>query len=191
MRSFRIVLLGLTALTAFRPAVGQSGTTSILQPTPVLEVLLTQNTPVQLKLAQNVSNKTDTVGNKIELVLDQDITVNGVVLARKGARALGRISEGKKDEGWQMGKSLKFELLYFKAGPVRVPLTGQIVGEGHRNTGAVVAATVVLGVPGLVAALNAPKTIVIPEGTPLVGYVAEDTKIPVPTEAPQAEVARP
>jgi hypothetical protein len=191
MRSFRIVLVVLMALTALRPAVGQSGAASILQPTPVPEVVLTQNTPVSLKLAQNISNKTDTVGDKIELMLDQDITVNGVVLGHKGARALGKITEGKKDEGREMGKSLKFELLYFKAGSVRVPLTGQIAGEGHHNTGAVVAATVILGVPGLVAALNSPKTIVIPEGTPLVGYVAEDTRIPVPPEAPQAAVARP
>jgi hypothetical protein len=178
-------------LTTVHPFLGQSVQTGIVQATAVPEVLLSQNTPVALKLAQNVSNKTDTVGNKIELVLDQDIAVDGIVLAHKGARALGRITEGKKDEGWQTGKSLKFELLYFKAGPVRVPLTGQIIGEGHRNTGAVVAATVILGVPGLVAALNAPKSITIPEGTPLLGYVAEDTKIPVPSETPQAAVARP
>jgi len=191
MRSFRVALVSLIALTTIHPLLGQSGQTIIVQPAPVPEVLLAQNTPVGVKLAQNVSNKTDTVGNKIELVLDQDITVNGVVLAHKGARALGRITAGKKDEGWQVGKSLKFELLDFKAGPVRVPLTGEIVGEGHHDTPAVVAATVLLGVPGLVAALNAPKNIVIPEGTPLMGYVAEDTKIPAPTEGPQAAVARP
>ena len=144
---------------------------------------------MQLKLAQKLSNKTDVVGAKIELALDQDLIVEGTVVAHKGARALGRITEGKADEGRRKGNSLKFELLYVKVGPVRVALSGQVSGVGHRNSGEVVAATAIFGLTGLVAAMNSPKDYLIPEGTALTGYVAQDTEIPV-SESPSPGVGR-
>lgn len=182
------LMVALLLLESARP---QTLAPSITQPTPVPQVVLKQDTPVQLKLAQALSNSTDTVGNKIELVLDQDLVVDGVTVARKGARALAKITEGKKDEGRQKGKSLKFELLYLKAGPVKVPLSGQMSGKGHRDAGVVVASTVFFGLTGLVAAMNSPKHFLIPEGTELTGYVAQDTPIPVPEQSPQPGSVRP
>ena len=157
----------------------QQTTLSMTAPAPIPTILLKQDTPVQLKLAQNLSNKTDVIGAKIELMLDQDLAVDGTVIARKGARALGKITEGKANEGWKKGESLSFELLYLKVGPVRVPLTGQMSGAGHRDAGKVVASTIAFGVGGLVGAMSSPKDYMIPEGTLLTGYIAQNTQIPV------------
>lgn len=60
-------------------------------------VTLKQGTEVRLKLGQRLSAKTSTINAPVELVLDEDLKAGDVVVANKGARVLGRVTEGKKD----------------------------------------------------------------------------------------------
>src|SRR5438270_3697190 len=84
-------------------------------------VTVKQGTEVRLKLGQRLSVKTSTINEPVELVLDEDLKAGDVVVANKGARVIGRVTEGKKDCvngpcGWrdkrQPGKQLSIRLEY-------------------------------------------------------------------------------
>ncbi len=152
-------------------------------------VTLKQGTEVRLKLGQRLSAKTSTINAPVELVLDEDLKAGDVVVANKGARVIGRVTEGKKDClngpcGWwdkrQPGKQLSIRLEYAVTPYGKVELLGEEHVKTHRNTGAIVASTAAFGLAGLLISWDVTAKTVLPENTPLVAKVASDFDLPLP-----------
>jgi hypothetical protein len=142
------------------------------------KVLLKEGTEVHLKLAQTLTSKTATAGEPVEFVLAEDLRVGEDIVARKGTRALGTVAEGKKSEKQKThAKQLSMRFDHMRVGDSVVQLTGQQAGAGKRDTGKVVAFTILFGLSGYFA--TSTKKFVIPEGTPVTAYVEQDIEMPI------------
>jgi hypothetical protein len=81
----------------------------------------------------------------VKLVLDRDLKVWDVLVAKVGAQAVGTITHSKK--AGMMGKAggLHTRLRYVIVGDTRVKLRGTKGKEGERKEGIAVALTVLFG----------------------------------------------
>ena len=109
------------------------------------------------------------------MTLAEDLKVGDVVVAHKGAIALGTVTNAHK--AGMMGKpgDLAVRLEYLKANDQRIRIRGAKGKEGQSETGATVALTVIFGPLGL---LKHGKNIEIPAGTPLTAFVDQDYTLP-------------
>jgi hypothetical protein len=198
MRIWRyIALLALAAAMAEAqsapstptPSETASNSETMPQASATHTVTLKQGTEVHLKLGQRLSAKTSTINAPVELVLDQDLKAGDVVVAEKGARVIGRVTEGKKDCvngpcGWrdkrQPGKQVSIELEYAVTPYGKIELRGEEHAKTHRNTGAIVASTAAFGLAGLIVSWNTATKTVLEENTPLVATVASDFDLRLP-----------
>jgi hypothetical protein len=137
--------------------------------------LLKEGSEVKLKFAQDLSSKTATEGDKVNFTLDQDVTVDGVVVIRSGSPAVGEVSHAER--AGHMGKAgqLSVRIDYVKAGDARLRLRGTKGREGEGKTGTAVALTVLFGPIGL---LKHGKEVKVQEGAPLTAYVDQDMSLP-------------
>jgi hypothetical protein len=159
------------------PAAAQS-TPPVQQSTPAAEpvkLVLKEGTDVKLKFAQDLSSKTAAEDDPVNLVLDEDLKVGDVVVAKAGAKAVGTITHVKK--AGMMGKAgeLNMRLQYLIVGDSRMKLRGTKGKEGQGKEGAAVALTVLFGPIGLI---KHGKNVEIKQGTPLLAYVDEDFTVP-------------
>ena len=139
------------------------------------KLVLKEGSDVQLKFAQDLSSHTATEGEPVTLVLAEDLTVNNVVVAKAGDKAVGEVSHAKRAGMMGKGGELNIRLDYLKAGDTRVMLRGTKDKTGDDKTGTTVALTVLFGPIGLI---KHGKEIDIKEGTPLKVFVASDTTLP-------------
>jgi hypothetical protein len=136
-------------------------------------VLLREGTEVHLKLAQTMTSKTSTVGEPVEMVLAEDLTVGNDVVVRKGARVLGAVVAGKQSEKQKSeAHELRVRADHIKVGDSFIKLTGDQAGIGKRDKEKMVTYSILFGLSGLL--VSSGKTFVIPEGTPAIAYVQED-----------------
>ncbi len=144
--------------------------------------LLKDGTEVRLKFANDLTSKSAVVGDLVELVLDEDLKVDEVVVAAKGARAVGTVTNAKKSGTFGKGGELNMRLEYLKAGDTKVKLRGLHAKEGADKVGATVALTVAFGVVGF---LKHGKQAEVKAGTPLLAYINEDAEV-LPLQAADA-----
>ena len=137
--------------------------------------MLKEGSDVQLKFAQNLTSHTATEGDPINLILAEDLTVDNVVVAKAGDKAVGEVSHAKRAGMMGRGGELNIRLDYLRVGDTRVMLRGTRDKTGDDATGTTVALTVLFGPIGLV---KHGKEIDIKEGTPLKVFVASDTTLP-------------
>jgi len=138
------------------------------------KLLLKEGTEVKLKFADDLSSKTATEGDPVNLVLDEPVKVGDVVVVREGAKAVGTVTNAKK--AGMMGKAgeLNMRLEHLKAGDDRVKLRGSKGKEGQGKEGTAVALTVLFGPIGLI---KHGKNVEVKAGTPLVAYVDQDIQL--------------
>ncbi len=139
------------------------------------KLTLKEGSDVSLKFDQDISSKTAQEGDPVNLVLDQDLVVGNVVVARAGAKAVGEVTHAKRAGMMGKGGELNMRLDYVKAGDTRIMLRGTKGREGDDKTGTAVALTVLFGPIGLI---KHGKEIDIKQGTPLKAYVADDIALP-------------
>ncbi len=182
----------IVGLVAFGQASEPAGKNATEQPVKATAGnVLKAGTAVKLVFAQSLSSKHVVTGEKIELRLAEDLKVGDEVVVAKGARVLGTVTQGKKDEKYRKSKNLMVRVDYIVAGDKRIKLTGEQSQKGTVSSGAVTAATIGFGLSGLLFALDQ-KEAWIKEGTPIIGEVAEDvifegparSAIPVSQPAP-------
>jgi hypothetical protein len=135
------------------------------------KLVLTEGTDVKLKFSDELTSKTASDGDSVNLVLDEDLKVGGVVVAKAGCKAVGEITNAKKSG--MMGKAgeLNMRLEHLTVGDQRVRLRGSKGKEGEGKTGTAVALTVLFGPIGLI---KHGKNVEIKAGTPLTAYVDQD-----------------
>jgi hypothetical protein len=144
------------------------------------KLVLKEGSDVDLKFNQDLSSKTANEGDPVVLVLDQDLTVDNMVVARAGCKAYGEVTHAKRAGMMGKGGELNMRLDYVKIGDTKVMLRGSKGREGDDKTGPAVALTVLFGPIGLI---KHGKEIEIKQGTPLKAYVADDVTLP-PLPAP-------
>lgn len=191
--SLMLLASGMATAGAQTSAPPTTPATEIAQPAADSHVVtLKQGTGVHLKLGQRLSAKTSSVNAPVELVLDEDLKAGDVLVASKGARVIGRVTEGKKDCdngpcGWrdkrEPGKQVSIRLEYALTPYGKVQLVGEEHGKTHHNTGAIVASTVAFGLTGFFISWNASAKNVLEENTPLVATVAADFDVAIPAAA--------
>jgi len=142
---------------------------------PVQKLVLKEGADVQLKFAQDVTSKTATEGDTVNLVLDQDLKLGDVVVAKAGAKAVGTISHSKKAGMMGRAGELNMRLEYLLLEDGRLKLRGSKGREGEGKEGAAVALTVLFGPIGLI---KHGKNVEIKQGTPLTVYTDENYTVP-------------
>jgi hypothetical protein len=183
LRTIAVVLLGTIMMCS--PARYKSLSSQVLKPPvqstgsmPTQTIVLREGTEVNLKFAQKLTSKAAVVDQPVELVLAEDLKVLDYTVVKRGARVLGTITAGKESEKKrEEAKFLAIRVDLLHAGENKIALRGDKIAEGKRNKDAMVAGTILFGVSGLIATSG--KHYVIPEGTPLKAYVAQDIELPV------------
>lgn len=135
------------------------------------KVILKEGAEVKLRFVEDISSKTAAEDDPVALVLDENITVGDVTVARAGSKAVAIVSHVKKAGMMGKGGELNIRLEHFKAGDVRVKLRGTRGRQGEGKVGTAVALTVLFGPIGLI---KHGKNIEVKQGTSLTAYVAED-----------------
>ena len=109
------------------------------------------------------------------MILDEDIKVGDVVVAKAGAKAVGTITNAKK--AGMMGKAgeLNMRLEHLTVSDEHVKLRGSKGREGEGKEGTAVALTVLFGPIGLI---KHGKNVEVKAGTPLMAYVDDDISLP-------------
>ena len=134
-------------------------------------LVLKAGTPVPLEIAKELHSKTHRQGDRFELVVADDVTVNGTVAIPRGAKALGEIAKHTAKGPYGKAGRLELRLLYVTAGGRNIRLDGV---QAQKGAGNVVPAVATGPISGLIGALIFGKNASIPAGTPITGYVHRD-----------------
>lgn len=155
------------------------------------------NTTIRVRTKNEISSETAHVGDDIQMEVLGDVIVNGYVVIRQGASAIGQISHVKEARSMGRRGNVALTLNYVEA------VTGEHVlasgsrtekakGKAAEMTTEVVVTTALLGGP--VAALwlfEKGDESTIPPGTAFSVYTVEDTMIDLSNLAPSASPVAP
>ncbi len=155
-------------------------------------VTLPKGTAIDLKMAQTLTSKHAYVGERVELLVAEDVFVGAALVVPQNTRVLGTVRVGKAKEGGRDNPhKVVLQVDYIRLGERRIALSGMHSDKGKVDKGTAVASTIFFGLTGLLIALES-GTGVIKEGTTVQASVAEDVLLPVlpspalvaPTEQP-------
>ena len=164
------VTFGLTegvCLLAQDQAQGQT-------PSSSRSVLLKEGTEMRLKLRDKITSKTAVEGDLVNLILDQDLKVGEITVARAGCVAVGTISHASKAGMVGRPGDLGVRMEYLKVDESSVRLRGSRGKQGKGREGTAVALTVLFGPIGLI---KHGRNAEFKEATPLVAYIDQDTEL--------------
>ena len=139
------------------------------------KLVLVQNTPVHLAFAADVSSKTASVGDKIPLILAEDLMVDDVVLVKQGTPASGRIIQVDKTGLAGQPGDLTFQADSLDVNGTSVKLRGTVFLEGDAKPPN---AEVLIPVVGGAFLLKRGQDAQIKKGATLIAYVDGDTSLP-------------
>ncbi len=113
------------------------------------DVKLLEGTEVKLQVVEKLTSASATEGQRFDLVLDDDIRVDGEIIIPKGSKALGTVVSAHKKG--MMGKAgeLNIQINYVLFKEQRIPLRASQGREGENKIGTTVALTVLFGPIGL------------------------------------------
>lgn len=156
---------------ALAAVVDPSATTSVPKPDASGKYVLREGEDVHLRFAEDLSSKTSSDGDPIALILDDDLKVGNVIVAKAGSKAVGEVTSAKK--AGMMGKAgeLNMRLDYVKVGDSKIKLRGVKGKEGESGVTSTVVLTVLFGPIGLI---KHGKNVDIKQGTALKAFVADD-----------------
>jgi len=175
-----LLLLLVLSRSLSAPGVTLAGSKSYLAPQSQAaelpaKLILKEGTDVKLKFAQPLSSKTAVDDDPVNMVLDEDLKVGDLIVAKAGAKAVGAVTNAKKAGMMGKGGELNLRLEYVIVGDSRMRIRGTRGKEGEGKVGTAVALTVLFGPIGLI---KHGKNVEIKEGTPLLAYVDQDFAVP-------------
>jgi hypothetical protein len=135
--------------------------------------VLKKDSEVKLAFAQNLSSKHAAAGEKVELRVTEDVMAGNIVAIPKGARVIGTVTFGKKNEKYGNSKALAVCIDYIVVKDKKIRLTGMQQQKAATNIGTATAATIGFGISGLMIYMSQ-REAWIREGTPITGYTVED-----------------
>jgi hypothetical protein len=136
-------------------------------------VSLEEGTPVALTFATPVSSKTAQIGDHVSLTLARDLLVNGVVVARRGARAMGTVmlADHATYQGQPGVLQFSVDTLQLPQGTLRLRGFEELDGPNHQ-----IKASMWNILPAGGAFVRGQEA-EIPIGMTMTAYVAEGTAI--------------
>jgi hypothetical protein len=181
-----LIALGVVAAilitTNFNQAVSQSQQPVPLTSDPVSSIFLPEDTPVRLRLTQNLSSATAKLNEKVDFEVIEDVKVGNLVVIPQGATAIGTITEARTKKSFGRAGKLNVNIDYVRlANGDKVALRAVKGGTGGNKkgvmTGAVVATAIVFFPAAPLFFFIKGKNIEIPKGTEISAYVAADTTL--------------
>lgn len=149
---------------------------------PVTQTVLSDATPVKLRLARNLSSNTEDTGSTVDFEVLEEVLLNGTVVIAKGAVAIGTITDSQKAR--RMGRAGKLNVTIDHARTVtndKIALRAVRESEGGSNagkmTGAIVATSIVFFPAAPLFLMMKGKEYKIPKGTEITAYVNGDTRL--------------
>jgi hypothetical protein len=170
-------LLLVCAVAAFSPpapaAAQQSAAPLVVGAAPARNVLLA-GTEIKMATRSELNSRRSRVGDRFELEVSEDVTMNGQVVIPAGSVATGEVTRRRGKGMWGKSGILETRLLHVRVGDQNIRITGQAGDRGRAGTAGVVAAVVALPIAGFfVTGTSA----VIPARSATVGYLESDLPI--------------
>jgi multidrug efflux pump subunit AcrA (membrane-fusion protein) len=139
---------------------------------PTGKYILPCDTPVYLAFSEDVHDKKVAIGDKLPLVLAQDLAAGDMVFARKGTPVDAVVAESDGSHAGGVPGFVAFEVRSFQAGGATVYLHGHAAKEGQFKPPN---ATVLIPVVGLFGLFRHGEAVNIKKGTPFIAYLAQDS----------------
>jgi len=141
------------------------------------ELVLRDGTEVKLKLTKPISSADARVGDRVELEASEDIVVDGVVLIKKGAPAVGQVTEAQSRKSFGRRGKLNFTIDYVKTvDGQNVRLRSTREAKGADSYGAAGVVTILAGPFG---ALVKGKDVELGAGTEFTIFIDGDRTIKI------------
>lgn len=138
------------------------------------KVMVPEGTDVRLRMLDKLSSATATEGQRFNLELEDDVTINGVMVIPHGAKAVGTVVSAKKKGFMGRGGDLNILIDYLLYKDQRIRLRASSGREGKDKVGTAVTLTVLFGPLGL---LKRGHDAEINPGAILGAYVDQSTAI--------------
>jgi hypothetical protein len=139
------------------------------------KIVLPEGTAVPLVFASEVSSKNATVGDAIPLTLAEDLKVGDVLVAKKGAAAVGKVIQVDKTGAGGAPGVIAFRVLTLDVNGMAVQLRGSATREGEAKPPN---AAVLIPVAGPFIIFKHGTDAVIQQGTPFMACLAVDASLP-------------
>jgi hypothetical protein len=153
--------------------------------TKPLKLLLSEGTPVKLKLLHSLNSKTVVEDDPLNFAVAEDVIIKDVIVAKAGSVAIGRVRQANGARTFGRGGQLVLEMQYLKVGRIRVPLRGSQARTGENKKGETAALVALFGLSGLV---KHGSEIEVKEGSTFTAYVDQDTQVALQPEQPLTQV---
>ena len=160
--------------SATQPALQPPALTARMAPVAESQLILPMGTEVPMKTVRELSSKRNRQGDRFDLIVSEDVFLNGYVIISRGSRGVGEITRLVPKGAFGKSGKLETRLLYVAVGNNRIRLDGSAADRGKSGTGATVATAVVAGV---VSAFITGTSAHIPEGSTMIGYLDRDIPI--------------
>ena len=170
----RRLVATLVAIFALTEGVWSAAQTQETGQAATSSRLLKEGTAIKLKLRDAITSKTAVEGDLVNLILDQDLKVGEMTIARAGSVAVATVSRAGKAGMLGRPGDLGLRLEYLSANDSFVRLRGTKSKQGKGKQGTAVALTVFLGPIGLI---RQGRNAEFEEATPLLAYVDQDTQL--------------
>lgn len=127
------------------------------------DLTLANNTPIRLRLSKTVSSETAHVGDVVDLVVAEDVVVDGLCLIPSGATAVGEVTEAEPKKRMGKGGKLGLNVKY-----VRLADNEKAAARSYQE------ATRSNSTAGTILPLAHGKEVVFTQGTEIIAYVDGD-----------------
>ena len=174
--NFNKLALGVS-VAMLAPSVASAEPVSplVVTPAPQTSVLRT-GLQIPLTLAEPLTTKGKMlrVGQRVQLVTSQAITLGGRTVIPVGSPAVGEITDVRNKGMWGKSGHINGRVLYLHANGRQIRLTGQFDEKGTTGTAAVVGSVILLPVVGFFTTGTSAK---LPVGTPVTAFLDEDIDV--------------
>lgn len=185
------ILIAVAAMLA-APVLAQSPPTAAVL-TPASPNVLRSGLQIPLTMAEPLTTqgKLLRVGQRVQLVTAEDVSLGGQVVIPKGSPATGELTEVRNKGMWGKSGRINGRVLFVRANGRQIRMTGQFDDKGVTGTGAVVASVVLLPVVGFFTTGTSAR---LPLGAAVMGFLDEDIEVafsaakPAPMMVPAAVV---
>lgn len=136
--------------------------------------VLPEGTAVPLRTLEEITSREAKVGDRFNLEVSGDVTLNGKVVIPAGTPAVGEITKVSKKGMFGKSGKLETRLLYAKVGNQQIRIGGKNKDAGSGGTAATVGALLFIW-PA--AFFITGKSAVLPPGTQATGYLESDLPV--------------
>ena len=143
--------------------------------TDTTSIILQEGTMIRAALTQDISGKEVSIGQAVDFVLSEDVTLNDKIIVPKGARIIGAVTEAERSKALGKKGKLAFSIDYLYLGNGKiVKLRGQTEKNLNGSGAAVVAGAILLSP---VALLFHGKNAKYEKGEVFTAYVDKEVKL--------------